>query len=1162
MIGDRGASLPVAVLGVLAVFFSTALLSQYAFDLLRLSEGESAQERSLLPPPVEARLWEDPLAAIVRHRDVVEKQCSGKRPSALCEQDGNLKARSPLPPADVLVVVPLPGSSFVGGEEQRRRIRYAVLAGLASKGFVHEHSSRLGLMTLKACESLSGCDETEARRASPGGGPEAPARTEPMASRPTLDIVYESLRTEEKAPGRRATVLWIDDTKLGKNWLTAVAMLVGETHPSSSSSTPGSTPQVTIVGPYTSEKLAEAIRNLATIAQKGDRFCANWKRLKTFNLVSPFSTADEGALIKSAVLADIKSAELADITPIDCTESGRPGQNKLTYGTLAEIFQALGLHVDHRSDPFFLRTVGSDTRQVELLRTELCARGLHKGGRVVLLHEWDSLFARSLVEKIRQGLPCHGGGVVDVDTYAFFGGLDGVTLEGASKQQRAVPRANRTDKDSNKEPEIEWPENRDQRDYIRRLVRNLQAGGDHGAKSPVRAIGVIGQDVHDKLLLIQALRPAFTEQTIFTTDMDARLFHPDVTRYMRNVVVSSALPLSPRELRPFFAPAPKVAPFRDSYQTATYLAVRYAAMDGSDSDQARKERAAFRTELAKQLEVSYLHEVGRQDQGVFALAMPAGTLAGIWSDQVVARLRFAIVLSVMLTIFGVVALVFMPSPALRKVVRRKGPCSFPTMLIAGVVVASWGFAVGVVTELARPGRIGVWGVLGIAALATAVFWLAFWPRPASSEGEASQTSRSRRYKLRLALVLLVPAGVACLLGFVPHRLAAGTFEPFSIFAGVSSWPSELLRALAVLLFGWFLDRTWRGTSVATAKIGKRYFPGTQSQDLGRESFWKRLQRDAKIWIGSKALIAGKDVLTPPNDQREDGGIDGSQVWRNYLLRLSDGPRFVRMVLWLAITFIVINTIMMLAGGEPPDVPARGEGDRALFLLTIWLSVTATIVLMILVSDATILTWRFIQVLRDKRTVYPIDTVQRFAADLGSKLSIRADQIISARPRDRKDVSRPGRNSILDPWIDANLLADHTEGISRLIFFPLILLGLLFVARLQIFDNWSANNVVIIVLVVFLFWMVGVATALNIGAEIARRRALEILRLDLLWLKGSSNPDDVALAEQFPSLIKQVEELRRGAFAPFFEQPLVRAVLVPLGGVGGLQLLEFLPLIRS
>jgi hypothetical protein len=66
----------------------------------------------------------------------------------------------------------------------------------------------------------------------------------------------------------------------------------------------------------------------------------------------------------------------------------------------------------------------------------------------------------------------------------------------------------------------------------------------------------------------------------------------------------------------------------------------------------------------------------------------------------------------------------------------------------------------------------------------------------------------------------------------------------------------------------------------------------------------------------------------------------------------------------------------------------------------------------------------------------------------------------------------------------------------------------------------------------------------------------------LWLKGCSSAEDQALAEQFPSLIAQVKELRRGAFAPFFEQPLVRAVLVPLGSIGGLQLIELLSLVRA
>ena len=155
MAGDRGASLPVAAMGVLAILFSTALLSQHAFDLLRLGEGESAQERSLQPPPVEARLWEDPLAAVVRHKNVARKQCSGEPRPAQCAS----KYDEPLKSSDFLVIVPMPGSSFVGGEEQRRRIRYAVLAGLASKGFVPEQSARLGLKRVPWCQqpSLAEC---------------------------------------------------------------------------------------------------------------------------------------------------------------------------------------------------------------------------------------------------------------------------------------------------------------------------------------------------------------------------------------------------------------------------------------------------------------------------------------------------------------------------------------------------------------------------------------------------------------------------------------------------------------------------------------------------------------------------------------------------------------------------------------------------------------------------------------------------------------------------------------------------------------------------------------------------------------------------------------------------------------------------------------------
>jgi hypothetical protein len=93
------------------------------------------------------------------------------------------------------------------------------------------------------------------------------------------------------------------------------------------------------------------------------------------------------------------------------------------------------------------------------------------------------------------------------------------------------------------------------------------------------------------------------------------------------------------------------------------------------------------------------------------------------------------------------------------------------------------------------------------------------------------------------------------------------------------------------------------------------------------------------------------------------------------------------------------------------------------------------------------------------------------------------------------------------------------------------------------------------------WAIAMAVLLNIGAEMARRKAVEGMQRDLLWLQGSGARYK-AMAERFPDMIEQVRTLRRGAFAPFFEKPLVQAILVPLGGAGGVQLLDLVLFARG
>ena len=375
---------------------------------------------------------------------------------------------------------------------------------------------------------------------------------------------------------------------------------------------------------------------------------------------------------------------------------------------------------------------------------------------------------------------------------------------------------------------------------------------------------------------------------------------------------------------------------------------------------------------------------------------------------------------------------------------------------------------------------------------------------------------------------------------------------------------QILRTLLIVLFTWFLDYTWvRVVDVAT-RIGDEYFPNEPGASEA-----PRPGRMKRILLAVPNLFI---LLWRPNVVLVGGGIDGSRLWSEYRLRLHNWPRFGRLALSVIVLAILLLLVNEAIGGSIPVIPVRGIGDREVIGLTMYLHGLAVASLVLLVGDATILTWRFITVLRRGRTVYPRATVRHFAAELGPDLRDAAARPIMPQIIDREAFleadAKPAthyaavqadgspHNSLLDDWIDVRLLAEHTAAIGPLIVVPFILLALMVVARSQLFDNWQFGGSVMFVLVLYVLLSVGSAILLNFGAEVARRRAIDRMEADLLWLQGAG-PGASKLAERFPTVIEQVRNMRKGAFAPFFQQPLVQAILVPLGGAGGVQLMEFL-----
>src|SRR5882757_4896873 len=146
------------IVGVAGVF----ALNQHPFQDVRPADATAPVYRHAPSEDqdVEARLWEDPLgaAAIAKAGDDREaaakagrKNAAGAEPSPdhTTRRLKNLLTVNSDHLENVLVLGALvPGAPYAADIETRRRVRYAVLAGLHRTGFVPQNSEHVGYISL------------------------------------------------------------------------------------------------------------------------------------------------------------------------------------------------------------------------------------------------------------------------------------------------------------------------------------------------------------------------------------------------------------------------------------------------------------------------------------------------------------------------------------------------------------------------------------------------------------------------------------------------------------------------------------------------------------------------------------------------------------------------------------------------------------------------------------------------------------------------------------------------------------------------------------------------------------------------------------------------------------------------------------------------------
>jgi len=525
---------------------------------------------------VDARLWQDPFQAVDQAIEHIEKEHPNEpRRDRWPEFQRSLQQKYKSDPVTILGVMVSSGPNFVDAEN-RIRTRYAVVSGLASSGYRPVTSEYIGYLEGKDWLHVHG------------------KLTEHYAHHHMPERVpYEWFEPIEKGlkDARKPWVLvvWLDDRhifhkEMGtlrplRNIQTLFQHLVAQ--------------KDTTNEEFHSRDHSHSKEEDAVHLKEGD-----YGKFR-FVVIGPPHSGQLGDMVREGL--NIKyQGPIPNIPSIEIlsTRATKDEQQILRRALKHSSNLSVSKYFDDKNVRF-LRTTPTDLELAMALVKELKLRGVSGASPIALVSEWDTDYGRAFQKTICKAwktvFPVRGKRLVEnegpctylnnIYYFSYLRGLDGQLPEPASNEkEKKKPYSKELNLGSEVSPTLRAERER-QYDYLVRLAekigdteKQLDPYGDSPrtlSNPRFEAFGVLGSDYYDKLVVLQALRRQFSHAHFFTTDMDARFFHAQDYKYVRNLIVASGFGLSLRE-----DIQKSIPPFRDTYQTSAYLATRLAV----DSD--------------------------------------------------------------------------------------------------------------------------------------------------------------------------------------------------------------------------------------------------------------------------------------------------------------------------------------------------------------------------------------------------------------------------------------------------------------------------------------------------------------------------------------------------------------------------------------------------
>jgi hypothetical protein len=545
---------------------------------------------------IDARLWQDPLGVAIadgekqRNSEVhsvrqfqkllikkwFTKSATGPlRRSMIYPLEEESRFTGQAEHVQILAVM-IPGGPYVEDVERRLRSRRAVIEGLGTSAYAPEKDHEIGYFSVPwqplepnvvACvrtlEKNRNEDERPVSYSKSGIQPARIDRKKPDSS--DLLVPYEwcelTASGNEKKTLAHVLVLWLTDSAFRDAPLGRLADLISWFRLRFVSTWGDGNllrlPTFTVLGPDNSGTL-----NKMVIEAQNDP----WNNETRQCLATTHIYSSQASAAESQLLSEISSVGVPRI----------PIKRECKY-LIERNVKGLGLGSGFRFD----RTNLLDDQIVDTLWRELKLRGVkdEKNDHVVIISEEDTYYARALSSTFTESQP-KAAQPFDVRRYTYLRGIDGKlpSDEKDEKEKKGAAESSSKNTQSSSRP-TERTEGLNQADDIRRLTAELreldtQWRAESGGHNSLKAVGLLGSDVYDKLELLKALRPVLPEAVFFTNHLDARLAHPDEWKETHNLVVVSAFRLSINESlnKRQKQRYQNVAPFRDSGQTALYEA--------------------------------------------------------------------------------------------------------------------------------------------------------------------------------------------------------------------------------------------------------------------------------------------------------------------------------------------------------------------------------------------------------------------------------------------------------------------------------------------------------------------------------------------------------------------------------------------------------------